>query len=219
MSLSVFPNLAEEQEIVDSIQFTLYNPNVDPENQTSFSPEILSQSNGDFLDEIVTQEGTIVSTLNGMYEYSNLTFNCDIQISKTEIVAEVPVKTIANIELISYSSSLGYTASQLNQTTIRINGRPEAVFTDQIFTVLLEDLKTIKNINAGSKEKYAALVAWQPPTVKETTITHKLLARITYEELLQTKTAIQTISIPQKVRWRLDLGVNSFRDLLSKGTI
>lgn len=218
MSLSVFPNLTEEQEIVDSIQFTLYNPNIDPENQTLFFPEILSQSQGDFLDEIITQEGTTISALNGMYEYSNLTFTCDIQVSKTEMIAEVPVKTIADIELLSYSSVLGYTALQLNGTTIRVIGRPEVVFTDQIFTVLLEDLKTLKNVNAGSNEKYAALIRWQPPIVKEMTITHKFLVRITYEELLQTKTAIQTISIPQKVRWRLDLGVSAFSNLLSKGT-
>lgn len=219
MSLSIFPKLSEEQEVIDSIQFTLYTPNVNPATQAGFAIEIVNQSQGDFLDQIVNFGEASSNVLNGMYEYSNNTYYCDIEVSKTVIENEIPIKTVANIELISYIGNVGYTASRVNDTTIRIYGKPLTVFTEQIFTVLMEDLKTLKNVQANTNEKYAALVKWQPPSIKEKTISHTLLLRVSYEETAGSKTAIQTFSLPQKVRWRLDLGVNAFNNFLSKGSI
>ena len=220
MALSVFPNLNEEQEISDSFKFVLYTPNADPLGpQSSFKGRIASQSTGDFPGENANVEGAPIASLNGVYEYSSNVFEFYMDVVLLQTIGETVTETVVDVELISYDGNSGYTATQFDATKILVSGVPSSVFTDQTFKFLMDDMKTVKVLPANTTESYSALIGWTPPVVKELDINHTVLLKLTYQEGSVQKSAVQAFSLPQKVRWRLDYGLNAFNTFLSKGKV
>lgn len=219
MSLSVFPNLAEDLEVFDSAKLTLYSPNANPAIQSKFVTKIVSQSSGDFVSAGLQDASS--DLMNGVYEYSNNNYTCTIGVD--QLVADVMTeggytRIEANIELLSYSGSNGFICTQTTNKTVSVSGIPKQVFTDAYYQFLMND-NTVKTLPQDTQEDFKALVRWSPPKSKEITITHNFLVKINYLEDTLPKTAIQVLTVPQTIRWRLDLAVVAFRNALAKGKI
>lgn len=217
MSISVFPFLNEDLEASDSVDIVLYNAS----STDSFVTSIKSQSGYDFIDMQVLDEFGVPQNFYGMYEYSNNTFVSDIGVNTIEIVEGIPVATPAKISIIAYSGIEGYTLTKKDDYTLTLTGSPSSVFTNQSSSFLMPDLKTVKVLPLNTTEKYAALVSWSPPPITEIIRMHNITILINYNDSFfgQPMTAVKTLSIPQKIIWRYDVGIAGFRNALSKGTI
>lgn len=224
MALSVFPNFSDEGIVEESFFMQMKNE----ESLAQFTLTI-QQSAGDFVEfEPIDENSTVpVLKFNGKYENSSTNFNASLQvIGILPVVEGQPVGTVAitNVELLKYTSGcLGYSASKANNT-IALNGIPTQVFTDQVYTFLMKDMKTLKSLSPDTTEEYSALIGWVPPSLKEVTIKHSFTLIITYDEVggissQNNRTAITTLSVPQTIRWQYYPAVQQFRTILAKGVL
>jgi hypothetical protein len=224
MSFSIFPNLADDADVLESFSMQLSNPN----SVASFSMLVQSQSSADFEDlRFVVGEGeTPPPSFNGKYEGSVFNSTLSVSVSMPE-AEEEQIQGTANLlslELLAYNASVfGFNASTLNETSISLEGKALNVFTDAFYEFLMPDLKTVKRLEADTIEDYAALVKWNPPSIKEKVITHYFTVIVTYDETsligTQTYTAVLTLTLPQTIRWNYDPAVLEFSNLLEKGVI
>lgn len=224
MSLSVFPNLAEDVDAIESFNMQMSNPN----SIALFAMSVQSQSSADFEDlRFSVEEGqTPPPSFNGKYEGS--AFNATLSVSVSMPVAEEgqPANTasLVSLQLLGYNSTAaGFNATQSGETTIAVQGSALNVFTDQIYEFLMEDLKTVKQLRSDTNEKYAALVKWVPPSTKEVVTNHYFTVIVTYDETDITGTnrytAVLTLSLPQTIRWNYNTAVTQFGNLLQQGTL
>lgn len=238
MSLSIFPNFADDSVIEESFFMQMKNG----ESLAEFSIMIVQQSAPDFTKRNPSPDDpdAIILEFSGKYENSSTPFTSSISVSGY-IPAPPPepgavggtaeedpgTVTVTNIEILKYEAECdGYTASKVGDNIV-ITGVPVQVFTDQVYTFLMKDMKTLKNLPPDTTEDYSALIRWIPPAIKEVTINHSITLIITYDEEstalgsvpLNGVTAIVTFTIPQTVRWQYYPAVAQFRQLVAKGTI
>ena len=214
MSLSIFPNLAEDATVTDYIQILKYNPNVD----VYVKSMIINQSGFDF--SYYTGDETD-SSLQGLYEGSNNTFTADIQFSTSIADANNPgeyVTAPCDVTLINYSSVPSFSATNVDSKTVRITGKALGVFTEQHFRFLMKD-KTVKELAYNTTEDFLALVGWAPPPITVKNLIHNFLVQVNYQSQTQQYSAITNVSIPQTVVWSYSSGIASFRNALSRGKI
>lgn len=232
MAISVFPNFADESIIEESFFMQMKNG----QSLAQFSILLGQQTQEDFTEFSFSLDDpeAVVLKFNGKYENSSSVFSSTISVlgfmpappegQPEETGGSV---TVSNIEILEYAVDCdGYSASKVGDNIV-ITGVPTQVFTDQVYTFLMKDMKTLKNLPPDTTEDYAALVRWIPPAIKEVTINHSITLIITYDEESTTLggvplngvTAIVTFTIPQTVRWQYYPAVTQFRQLVAKGTI
>jgi hypothetical protein len=221
MSLSIFPNLAEDVDILESFSMQMGNPN----SVAQFSLVVNTQTSADFVDLrfTLTEGESPPPSFNGKYEGSSFdaTLSVNVFVPIPEEGQPSATCTLVSLELLDYNSNQGFSASLLPQNQIKISGKALSVFTDQVYEFLMADFKTVKQLSPDTDEKYAALVKWNPPRTKEKQLTHTFSVIVTYDETstfgLNRYTAVMTLTLPQTIRWNLSTAVTQFSELLSKG--
>lgn len=223
MSLSIFPNLAEDVDVLESFSMQLSNP----DSLAQFSLVVDSQTPADFVDlRFSVGEGeSLPPFFNGKFEGSlfDSTLSVNVFVPLPEEGQLATTCTLVSVALLGYSSNQGFSASMLPENKINVNGKALDIFTDGFYEFLMSDLKTVKRLEADTTEDYIALVKWSSPRTKEKQLTHTFSVIIVYDETglfgLNRRTAITTLTLPQTIRWNLDTSVSQFTELLNKGTI
>lgn len=223
MSLSIFPNLADDFDALESFSMQLSNPN----SIAQFSLVVDSQTSADFADlRFALVEGeSPPPSFNGKYEGSSFDSTLSVNVFVPVPAEGEPAATctLVSVALLGYNSNQGFSASMAPQNKIKVNGKALGVFTDQIYEFLMTDLKTVKQLPPDTSEEYAALIKWNPPRTKEKELVHTFTVIVTYDETatfgLNRYTAIITLTLPQTIRWNYNTAVSQFNELLSKGAI
>lgn len=121
-------------------------------------------------------------------------------------------QTLQQISLVNYSSTVeGFSATQLDATTIQITGTPTNVFPGGMYKFLMSNRSILQS--SIIPEEYAALVAWTPPNNKVMITTHTI--NIAIPLMNQSITA----TITQEVYWKYQFAISQFREVLSRGTL
>jgi hypothetical protein len=229
MSLVVFPsltedaNLPEDVDVLESFSMQLRNP----DSVAQFSLVVNSQTPADFIDlKFSVAEGeSPPPSFNGKYEGSSFDSTLSVNVFVPVPAAGEPAATctLVSVELLNYSSNVGFIANTIPDNRIKVEGKALDIFTDQIYEFLMSDLKTVKSLQPDTTEKYAALVKWVPPRTKEKTLTHAFTVIVTYDETgmigSNRYTAVITLTLPQTIRWNYTTAVSQFNELLQKGNI
>ena len=211
MTISIFPNLAEDIDVVEEFSMKLYNPL----SVAIFTLSIQQQSSADFL-EVASPEETAPPVFSGKYEGSS--FNASVGINVSMPVVEngpTGTATLNSFSLLDYKVDCsGYEAKKVGNY-IEVSGTPFNVFTDQVYEFLMPDL-SVKKLNPNTTEEFVSLVKWVPPSTKVKIISHQFSVIVNYTEDGVSRSAILTLVMPQTIRWNLTNGVNAFRAVLAK---
>jgi hypothetical protein len=214
MSLSVFPNFAEDVDAIEQFSMKLYNP----QSFTNFSLSVLSQSEADFPDGayIPIENQIPPPTFNGKYENSQFNAVINVVSILPTIEGEAPgTLVLNNIELVAYSVDCQGFSAKKSGNTIEVTGSATLVFTDAVYQFLMPDL-TVRQLPLDTTEDFISIVRWQPPNTKIRTITHQFTISTSYVENGVNRNAILTLVIPQTIQWNFNSGVQSFRQILSR---
>lgn len=212
MSFSIFPNLADDLDVVEEFSMKLFNP----DSVAIFSLAIGTQTSADFF-EVVSIEETAPPTFSGKYEGNEFAVEIGLTISVPVDENDIPLAIVELIdfELYDYSvDCIGYSAKKV-EDVIEVNGASLNVFTDQIYEFLMPDL-SVKTLDANTTEDFISLVKWNPPSTKVRSISHKFTIIANYTEDSVSRSAILTLVMPQTIRWNYSSGIASFRQLLAK---
>lgn len=211
MALSVFPNLADDSDVVEQFSMKLFNP----DSIAIFSLGIINQTAADF-SETASIEESPPPTFNGKYE-GNL-FNATIALNVTMPIDEFAptgTATLNSFELFAYSVDCeGYSAKKV-ENQIQVSGSSFNVFPDQVYQFLMPDL-TVKTLDPSTSEDFISVVRWVPPNTKVRTISHKFTVIANYTENTINRSAVLTLVMPQTIRWDFASGVAGFQRVLAK---
>ena len=147
--------------------------------------------------------------------YEGASFSFDLVYQCYTLIGEDTTLFSTSIELLNYLPSVpGFQCTQINSTTLRIEGAASNVFTDAYYTFLMKD-GTIRNLRADTAEEYEALVEWSIPSTKIAPIVHTVEAKVT--NLQDSSFGNETKSFTHDVYWKLEPALAQFRTLLAKG--
>jgi hypothetical protein len=148
-----------------------------------------------------------------VYENSGV-FNAELSY-KIEIPVGGPLTNVP-FTLISYVSPFeGFTASQKDVNTIKINGIATGVFDGSLYDFLMPD-GSIQSLPSDTTADFLTLIKWSPPDIKYKVVTHTITAEIE-DPILGPE--VMTFNLEQDVYWRLTPALEAFRNLLAKGRL
>lgn len=215
MSLSVFPNLADDSDVVEQFSMKLFNP----ASVATFSLSIQNQTVADF-SELASPEEIPPPVFNGKYEGKPFTATVGINITMPvdELTGPVGTATLNDFYLLDYTvDCAGYSAKKSGEF-IEVSGASFNVFPDQVYQFLMPDL-SVKQLDPNTTEDFISVVKWVPPSTKYRVVSHKFSVLINYSETTTgsvNRSAILTLVMPQAIRWEYSSGVNGFRQVLAK---
>lgn len=211
MSLSVFPNLADDSDVVEQFSMKLFNP----DSLAIFTLSIQNQTAADF-SETASIEETPPPTFNGKYEGNEFNASIELTITMPETeLGPVGIATLDNFELFDYTVDCqGYTAQKTGEF-IEVTGSSFNVFTDQVYQFLMPDL-SVKTLDPNTSEDFISVVKWIPPSTKSKSISHKFTVIANYTEDGINRSAILTLAMPQTIKWDFNSGVAGFQKVLAK---
>lgn len=128
------------------------------------------------------------------------------------------LETEALIELISYEGPSGFTAAETSTNSITISGVAQQVFIDAYYQFIMKD-GTVQVLPANTEEPFAALISWSPPATKQTSITHTLKLLIKANPLIGGTDTEETFILEQEIYWKYGPALQTFQNLLSRGTL
>lgn len=127
----------------------------------------------------------------------------------------------APVSLITIPPNLGVTglvATIAGADTVRIQGTPINVFTDEIFRFVFPD-HSEKNLPFDNTEPYDSIVKWAPPSSREKLVTYKFIVK--YDDNPAATTPIvgasEEVIISQYFYWRYEPSLAAFKALVAKG--
>ena len=112
----------------------------------------------------------------------------------------------------------GITATSISADTVRIQGTPVNIFTDEIFRFVFPD-RTEKNLPPDTTEPYESIVKWSPPSSREKLVTYNFIAK--YDDNPAATTPIvgatEPVPVNQFFYWRYEPSLALFKSLVAKG--
>lgn len=127
----------------------------------------------------------------------------------------------APVSLIIIPSNLGVdgvTATTAGPDTVRIQGTPVNIFTDEIFRFVFPD-RTEKNLPPNNTEPYDSIIKWAPPSSREQLATYNFTAK--YDDNPAAATPIvgatEPVEMKQYFYWRYEPSLEYFKALVAKG--
>lgn len=129
-----------------------------------------------------------------------------------------PSESEAEIELLNYVGPGGFNVVQTTPKIITLSGMASNVFTDSYYQFLMPD-NSIQILPADTTAPFLAIIKWNPPTNKVSTITHQLQIKIKADIVAGTLETIETFSLPQEVYWKYGPAVAAFQNLLSRSVL
>jgi hypothetical protein len=175
---------------------------------------VYTQTNTQIPSEAQTAEEGIIG-LYALYENYSV---YSAQFKYINTYGPGPSSSEADIELVSYVGPSGFSIVQTTPKILTLSGAVSNAFTDSYYEFVMPD-GSIQQLPSNTTEEFLAIIKWNPPSTKITTITHQLQIKIKADLLANTLETIETFSLPQEVYWKYGPSVAAFQNLLSRSTL